>query len=71
MTSREAVYKMVEKYEMLGREHCKLARKNTVMYEVNQEVFDMLACQVLADLDLLEKLKQENAELKKLKEEQK
>ena len=60
MTIKETILKLVEKYDWLGKEYCKLIGKNESLHKVNLEVFEEMANKVIKELDSIEELKKQN-----------
>ena len=63
--SLEALNKMIEKYDWVGKEYCRLIGKNESLHKVNQEVFEDLANTIKQDLERLVLLEEENETLNK------
>lgn len=62
--SLEALNKMIEKYDWVGKEYCRLIGKNESLHKVNQEAFENLADTIKQDLERKEQLEKENQELR-------
>lgn len=62
--SLEALNKMIEKYDWVGKEYCRLIGKNESLHKVNQEAFENLASTIKQDLERKEQLEKENQELR-------
>lgn len=65
MNSLEALDKIVEKYDWLGKKYCRLIGKGDELHKFNQTAFvECLVTPIKQDLERLEELEKENQELK-------